>query len=703
MNRTIDGGRPSGCAPTDPTLELAYPPARRSGTVEVLHGIPVADPFDWLDDPTSPETQGWLAAEASLTGQVLEQLPGRGAFRGILSRIHNGPSKELPLWRGAHCFTFGKSQNGGATLVRESAGKPRTVIDPVMFEGMQRLRPEFTFVSGSGRYVATACSNAGSDWLRMSVFDLEVGALLPATWPQTAHLVVEWLPDDSGFIYNSTQSRFGSSAGRDGVYRHQLGSSQSDDVLLFEHEPAARGHAALPILIRSGTMLLIKTLDFVTQRAALHALDLGKNDSPARLLLDDARVNLIGERGDEIFIETDMNAPRGRILALDPVRPVPWRQIAPQRDESLEISAHATRSPLAKVVGKRIFATYIQDAAHHVRMFDESGADLGTCKLPGLFTVQRLDSRGDAAVISITSFGIPSVSYSVDDAGEVTRLTRESALDGESLDIETQQLFCRSDDGTRIPIFVIRPAGTTAPLPTLLYGYGGWRSSLTPSYRPDLAAWIARGGAFAVVNTRGGGEYGEAWHMAGARLNRRKTFEDFCAAGDALISKRICRSDALVARGLSNGGLLVAASMIQRPELFAAVSIAVPLLDVVNLMRLPAGSAIAAELGDPTRDRETFDYIHAYSPLQNVRPSPHRPAVLIAPAERDERVSAAQAFKFTAALQATAQSGQVALLRIVAGEGHVGWSWPVERDLLTDELEFLWAFAAGAREHPRAA
>jgi prolyl oligopeptidase len=416
---------------------------------------------------------------------------------------------------------------------------------------------------------------------------------------------------------------------------------------------------------------------------------------PRQLLAAEQKFNLVGEIGNEILIETDLDAPRGRIVALDFSGPeIRIREVVAQREETLEISTHSTRAIYSVLSADRIYATYVKDVAHRVLMFTTDGVQLGEAAVDGLFTVQRIEAQHGEVAVYTTRFNVPCEQHRFD-ANGVRVGSAAIAISGWTAPpIDAEQIFCVSEDGTRIPMFVIRPRGARGPLPTILYGYGGWGSSLTPGYRPDLAAWVERGGAYAIVNTRGGGEYGEAWHEAGARLNRIKTFEDYCAAARELIARGVCHGDSLAARGASNGGLLVCACANRCPELFAAASAGVPLVDVVNLMKLPAGAAISQEIGDPTESQAAFEYMRSYSPLQNVQPGEHRPAMLLWPGEVDDRVSASQTYKHIATLQATAKPGQVALLRVVEGEGHMSWPDHTQREVLVDELAFLWSYVA---------
>lgn len=672
----------------------SYPQARRSCAVRTYHGVATPDPYDWLDDPASAESAAFLAAQKALATQVLAALPARAEVARALDALPKDPPGRLPLRQGGFEFGFSPSANGGARLIR-SGGAGDIVLDPAERPGLEgmRLQPEFAYPSPSGRYVAAGLATPGSDWLALHLFDLETGTVV-AGWTPTAHLVVAWSPDESGFHHNQTREVVTGKDDGDGVYRHRLGDPVDADWLVFA-KPTLEGHAALPAIAPEAGLLLVKTFDFVTQDAGLHASALDGRGGFREILPFGAAFNLIGEHDGELIIETKRGARRGRVLAGRPRAETPvWREVVAEQDQVLELATHSTWSSMSALAGDRLLLTYVQDAAHRLKAFSLSGEALGDAGLPGLYTVLQVEAHDGQVEAATTGFDTPFARWRIDP--QRLAATLENKVDAGKLvgEAEVRQIFCRSPDGTRIPVFTIRPHGAKGPLPTLLYGYGGWGQSITPSFRQDLAAWLAMGGAYAVANIRGGGEYGREWHEAGARLNRKKTFDDFCAAGEALIDQGVCAPGGLAIRGLSNGGLLVAAVVNQRPELFAAAAIGIPLVDVVNLMSLPAGHAIAAELGDPTADKTSFDYIASYSPLQNVSAAPHRPAIIITPAERDSRVSPAQAYKLAAALQATASGDQVVLLRVIEGEGHGGWPWPVQRELLSDELGLLWAHAS---------
>jgi prolyl oligopeptidase len=404
------------------------------------------------------------------------------------------------------------------------------------------------------------------------------------------------------------------------------------------------------------------------------------------------RFNVIAEVDGALLIETQIGAPRGRVVRLDCETPnaAPVEVVAESADAALAIAAHSTWSPLSGLAGGRLFLTYVRDAAHTVVAFDLDGCAAGETPLPSPCTVLQLASHDDAVEVAITGFLSPWESHIVDPVTLAARRDRRVEPGIPIAAASCRQIFCESRDGTRVPAFVVTPRSDPGPLPTLLYVYGGWGQSITPSFRPDLALWVTLGGAYVVANARGGGEYGEAWHRAGMRLNKINTFDDCIAITEALIEDAIAAPGTLCIRGLSNGGLVTAACVNLRPELFAAACCTVPLVDVVHLMQMPAGSSIASEFGDPTADRATFDYLLSYSPLQNIHASPARPDMLVIVGERDERAPPAWTYRYVAELQATASPGQTVLLEVVAGEAHGGWPPDVDRRLLEHEVAFLW-------------
>jgi len=678
-------------------MEPDYPPASQGDRVSSFHGHAVPDPYAWLDDDSRAETRAWRSAQARLTAEVLAGLPERTRLRRLLEGLPFDVQTRLPIQRGDRCFRFGRSRNGGASVLVASHGAAMTgtvAFDPADHEDVRRLRlqPQYTYVSPSGRYAAAGLVEPGSDWVNLRLVDLQRQCVLPGSWPLTAQLTVAWTADERAFYYNVTRKRFAESPVRDGVYRHDLHGSPGADPLVFDHSTGG-GHAALPLLLSDGT-LLVKTLDFVTQIAGLHVR--GRDGAWRCVLPASAPCNVVGEHGGELFVETALDAPRGRIVALRLGHGGAMREVVAERDTAIEMAHHATRSPMSALCGDAVFVTYLEHAAHRVRMFGTDGVERGALPLPDPCTVLEL-APGDAGVeAAVTSYTVPYARYRAQAPGFAGMLVERTEASTELSTAHVTQSFCVSRDGTRVPYVVVKPAGARAPMPTLLYGYGGWGMSLTPQYRVDLAAWVELGGAYAVAITRGGGEYGAGWHAAGAKLNRPRTFEDFCAVAQALVDAGVCAAHSLAARGLSNGGLLVAASIQHCPRLFAAAAIEVPLVDVLHLHDLPAGAAMVAEFGDPRANSDDFACIRAYSPLQNVEVEPARPAILVAPAERDERVSAGQACKYVAALQATATPGQFALLRMVEGEGHVDWAVDVQREVLSDELAFLYEHATTA-------
>lgn len=665
-----------------------YPPLRQSEAADVIHGTRVGDPYRWLAEE-SGETHAWIAAQGALTTDFFARLESRPLIRKIVSAVPDDAGNVADFSRDRFHFSFARCGTSGLVLVRTDVDGSAETFDPAAVQALRemRLQSNFVYVSPRGRFVAAGLSPPGSDWTTLHLWDFSRHVLLRGTFPETMHPVVTWLADETAFFYNLTRKQFGREGYADGVYRHEINGTDSSDAIVFEH-PEADGHAALPVLAEACGFLLIKTLDFVTQKAGLFAHALGDDRPTRRLLAPLAAFNVLGECDGEILLETTLNAPNGRVLAIDPRGGGSREIVCEQADAFLAIASHATGAVLGTLSNRILFVTYVRQASHCVQTFDLAGRALGSVALPPLCTVIRVAHVEGGVEILLSTFTARKRRFLVRARDAVVESGGEETL---HVPCRIRQIWATSADGTRVPAFVIAPKGQERGLPTLLYGYGGWGQSLTPSFRTDLAVWLALGGAYVVANIRGGGEFGETWHDSGARLNKVNCIEDFCAVAQALIHGGITSPAQLAVRGLSNGGLLVAASVNRHPELFAAASVRVPLVDVVHLRDLPAGAALARELGDPQQDIETFSAICAYSPLQNVRASPQRPAVLVIAADRDERLPRGWTFRYVAALQATCMPDQCVLMRLVEGEGHVGWPVDVERDVMADELAFLWS------------
>lgn len=667
-----------------------YPSARARSYKSRFHGSEVADPFVGLEQEGDGETIVWRVAQGRLARAVLDRLEERDAIAGALDAAHARSSTRLPIELGGENFDIVAGGEGGIALVHQVS---RAALFDAAALAPNVVHDGFVYPAPGGRYLAFGVGAQGSDWLSLRIYDRREERFLDETLPEGAHPIVTWSPDGASFYYNRTSVRFRGGAGKDGIYLHRIGVDPAEDALVFDHSNL-ESHAALPLLLRAGELLIIKTIDFTTQKAALHVHRVGLGLTRC-VFHADAAVNVVGDDGKNLILETDAGAENGRIVTLDPYAATPHIEtLVAERREPLEIASHCVQSPVSCVSGGRIFALYGEGGAHQLRAFEADGADLGAIELHEFVSVTEVRPVSAGVEAALVGYRFPFAYLRIDAKTLAPVCLAEAPAPAWLQRARVERRFVERD-GVSLPVYIIGDAARADPSPTLLYGYGGWGTSVTPEFRADLAAWLALGGVYAVANVRGGGEYGAAWRRAGSGLNRATAIDDFCAIGRALVEGGIARADALVARGLSNGGLLVSAAANRAPELFAAFAAEVPLVDVLHLKRLPLGATMVGEFGDPDSDADAFAAMRGYSPLQNLAVLDKRPAAFIAPADKDERVPAGQAYKYVAALQALARDGQVALMRLVEGEGHVGWRWASTRALLIDELSFLWSACSG--------
>lgn len=674
-----------------------YPPAPGCDDVAVLRETRVAHPCRWMEDDSAPELRDWLSAQHALTTGCLQDAALRSRVDSILECLPHYVPERLPVRRDdkSYYFDSGPDQRR-IVLMCAVNGDTHVAFDATLACPGSELRLDagFVFFSPSGRYAVIGLAPPGSDSRILRIHDLSSGQLLPDTLPETLNPVISWLPDESGFYYNLTWSKIHGGACVDGIYRHALHAPDGDDDLVFDYSKGA-GHAVFPHVAADGARLYLKTFNFVTQCAGLLTGRPGSGAAFETLIPDiESPFNIVGEHGDELFLETRRGAGNGRVLAGNPDArdQVSWREVVPESAHVIARTSHACASRLVTLAGDCLYVTYEVDACNRIDKYSLDGEPLGSLPLPDYCTVLDVAALPDGAGLEVgaTSYVVPFAHYRYTVTTAALRVvdTVEAGIDVAGITVSRRR--AHAGDGTGIPLFLLQPESTDdGPQPVLMYGYGGWGSSMTPQYRPDMLAWLALGGSYAVPNIRGGGEFGEAWHRAGQGLRKQTVFGDFEAAAEHLVAAGIASPDTLVIRGLSNGGLLVTAVVNRRPDLFAAAVAEVPLVDVMHIMDTPVGTAIAMELGDPTADDDTFDYMLAYSPLQNIHAHASRPHILVVPAETDERVAASWSYKYVARLQQTSMSGQVALLRTVPDEGHVGWPWPVMRDVLSDELVFF--------------
>jgi len=684
---------------------IVYPEAHRSEQVDDYHGVKVADPYRWLEDLDSQQTRDWVAAENQVTGAYLAAIPEREPIRKRLTELWNYERYSVPARHGGRYFF---SRNNGLqnqnVLYRVDAldGEPRLVLDPNTLSADGTIAVTGWSISEDGKLLAYGLSSGGSDWQEWRVRDIDSGRDLADDLKWVKFSEAAWTYDNQGFFY----SRY--DAPREGrpleeanfnqkLYYHRIGTPQSADELVYQR-PDHKEMGFIATVTQDGRYLVIHAWKGTETHNGIFYKDLGTPGSPVVELLGgfDGAYAFVGNEGPVFWFQTDLGAPRGRVVAVDLRAPARdrWRELIPQGAETLQG---------ATCLNQTFVALYLKDAHSQVRQFDLAGKPLREVELPGLGSVDGFTGRckDRETFFSFSSFTTPGTIYRYDLETATASVFRRPDLKGfDPNRYETKQVFFASKDGTRIPMFITARKGTKldGSNPTYLYGYGGFNVSMAPSFSPANVDWMERGGVYAVANLRGGGEYGEEWHLAGAKLKKQNVFDDFIAASEWLIANGYTSRHRLAIAGYSNGGLLTAACMVQRPELYGAVIVGVGVLDMLRFHKFTIGWGWTSDYGSPD-NAEEFKALYAYSPYHNLKPGTAYPPTLITTADHDDRVVPAHSFKFAAALQRDNGGPHPTLIRIETRAGHGGGK-PVSKkiDEAADELSFLFHALQGGGE-----
>ncbi len=671
-----------------------YPEAPRSSAVDNYHGVQVVDAFRPLEDPDAPSTRAWVEAQNKLTFGFLGSIRQRAVIHRRLTELWDYEKYDIPSHeRGRYFYTYNTGlQNQSVLYTADSlVSKPRVLIDPNAFSADGTVALSGAAVSKDGKRVAYGIAAAGSDWNQWKVRDVETGKDLPDDLKWIKFSAAEWSPDSAGFFYG----RFPEPKSGDDlkganyhqkVYYHRLGTNQADDQLVWE-DPEHKDWRADPVITDDGQYLILTISKGTDEKYRVLYRPLDRPDlKPIHLVGEfDADYTFIDNDGPILWFMTDQNAPRGKVVAIDTRKPQPenWVDLIPQAAETLVD---------VDVVENHFVATYLKDAYSIARVFDLAGRHVRDVGLPGFGTVAGFHGkrRDHETFYSFTSFNTPATIYRYEVAAGKSTLWRQPALKFNPRDYLTMQVFYTSKDGTRIPMFLSRRKGPKrdSVMPTLLFGYGGFKISLTPSFSPAVLAWMEMGGLYAQPNLRGGGEYGEEWHQAGTKLKKQNVFDDFLAAAEWLIANEYTSRSKLAIAGGSNGGLLVGACLTQRPDLFGAALPAVGVMDMLRFHKFTIGWAWVDDYGS-SDDAEQFRAIYAYSPLHNIKPGTCYPPTLITTADHDDRVVPAHSFKFAAALQAAQSCDKPVLIRIETKAGH-GAGKPTSK--VVEESADKWAF-----------
>ncbi|MDF1665534.1 MAG: prolyl oligopeptidase family serine peptidase [Planctomycetota bacterium] len=675
---------------------LSYPESRRVDHVDSYHGKTVRDPYRWLEDDVreSKEVADWVAAQNKVTNTYLKTIPQREMIEQRLTKLWNYERYSSPFKVADKYYYFkndGLQNQSVLYTVDKLDGDGKVVLDPNTWseDGTKALSGlEF---SKDGRFMAYGVADSGSDWNTWFIYDLKNQKKLKDKIEWVKFSGATWTPDSKGFFYGrfakpSKDAKFqGLNLGQK-IYYHRAGSSQDLDVLVYQRPDKPKWGFGVDIS-DDGRYLVLTVWKGTDSKHRVLCRDLAEQYGMAEDLIDnfDNDYQFIGSDGPIFFFKTDYKAPRSRVIAIDLRKPQKknWREIVPQAKETL-------RS--VDLVGNLLCCNYLKDAHSQVKMYTVSGQYIRDVQLPGIGTASGFGGRrtDTETFYTYSSFNRPPAIYRYNIITGESSLFRESKVSINPDDYVVEQVFYRSKDGTRVPMFLAYKKGLKKDglNPTLLYGYGGFDIPLTPGFSVSRIAWMDLGGVLAVANLRGGGEYGEEWHKAGTKLQKQNVFDDFIAAAEWLVDKKFTQSSKLAVQGGSNGGLLVGAVMTQRPELFGACLPAVGVMDMLRFHKFTAGRFWVDDYGS-SDNKEEFEALLAYSPYHNLKAGTEYPPTLVSTADTDDRVVPSHSFKFAAALQHAHKGSNPVLIRIETSAGH-GAGTPTSK--LIEEVADKWAF-----------
>lgn len=649
---------------------IKYPVTRKGDVVDTYFGTKVPDPYRWLEDDRSEETAEWVKAENEVTFNYLSQIPFRAAIRARLEKLWNYERISAPFKEGDFTYYYRNNglQNQSVLYRKGKDGKEEVFLDPNTLSKDGTTSLGGVNFTKKGDLMAYSISEGGSDWRKVFVMDTKTKKLIGEPLVDVKFSGISWYGSE-GFYYSSYDKPIGSelSAKTDQhkLYYHKLGTSQKQDKVIFGHDIKRRYVGGG---VTEDKHYLIVSASEATSGNELYIKDLTKPDSKFVALTNnfDTDSHIIDNNGSTLYIATNYNAPNIKVVTVDAANPQQknWKDLIPETENVLSAS---TGSGF-------IFAEYMKDAVSVVKQYDYTGKLVRDITLPGLGTAGGFGGKKEEKTLyySFTNYTTPGTIYSYDPKTGKSDLYQRPKVDFNSDDFESKQVFYASKDGTKIPMIITYKKGTKldGKNPTILYGYGGFNISLTPSFSISNAVWMENGGIYAVANLRGGGEYGKKWHDAGTKQQKQNVFDDFIAAAQYLIANNYTSSDYLAISGGSNGGLLVGATMTQRPDLMKVALPAVGVLDMLRYHTFTAGAGWAYDYGTAEDSAEMFNYLKGYSPVQNVKKGVQYPATLVTTGDHDDRVVPAHSFKFAAELQDKQTGNNPVLIRIGVKAGH---------------------------------
>jgi prolyl oligopeptidase len=674
------------------TRNYTYPAARVSDVVDDYHGTKVADPYRWMEDPEAAETVAWVSAENQLTREFIDGFAGRPAIEERLTKLWNYPRYSLPYKRGDRYF-FSKNdglQNQSVLYMQKSlTGDPVMVLDPNKLSEDGTIAVSATAYSKDGKLLGYGLSSKGSDRQEIKIRTVDTGKDYDEVLKWCKFASIAWKQDDSGFYYDRFPEE-GTVPEEDldaynRVYWHKLGTPQASDVLVYE-DPEHKDWGFGPSITDDGKYLGLYVSHGTDERNGIYFREVNKDGEFVKLLeIGEARFNPIDNIGSVWYFDTNLDAPKSRVIAIDVAKPdrANWREVIPQGNDPISF---------ASMVNNQLVVAYLHDAHHVIKIYDTSGKLDKDLELPTIGSVFGLSGeRKDTEMFfALTSFLYPTTSFRYDFKKQEVSIFRRPEVAFDASNYETRQVFYNSKDGTRVPMFITGKKGLAldGTNPTILYGYGGFNQSMTPYFSVSGAFWLESGGVYAVANIRGGEEYGEEWHQGGILDRKQNVFDDFIAAAEWLIANKYTSTPRLAIEGGSNGGLLTAACMLQRPDLFGAIIAEVPVTDMLRYHKFTIGRYWASDYGT-SDDPEQFKFLYAYSPVHNVKTGVTYPPALITTADTDDRVVPMHAKKFAAALQAADTGENPILIRIETKAGHGGGKPTTKR---IEEASDVYAF-----------
>jgi len=652
-----------------------YPETKKIEQIDDYHGTKVSDPYRWLENDNSPETKAWVEEENKLTFSYLNQIPERAKIKARLTELWNYERYSAPSKQGKRYF-YSKNdglQNQSVYYVADSiTDKGRVLLDPNKLSTDGTVALSGMAISDDGNLLAYGLSSAGSDWQEWHFRDITTGRDMTDVLKDIKFSGASWTKDGKGIFY----SRFPAANDAEKLtrinyyqklYYHRLGTPQSEDVLIYER-PDDKEMGVGGGVTEDGKYLIISVTKGTAPTNMVFYKDLSKADSRVLPLVDklEADYGFVGNDDSTFYFRTDKGAPTGKLVSVNVAETNKvWRSVIPQSKETLGS---------VDFINNQFVGNYLKDAYTQIRIYDLKGKLVRSVRLPGIgtaggFSGKRFDTE---TFYSYSSYNAPPTIYRYDMKTGKSEIFRTSNVKFTPTDYEVKQVFYKSADGTRVPMFIVHKKGLKLDgnNPTLLYAYGGFNISMTPGFSVSRLPWLEMGGVYAVANLRGGGEYGEEWHKAGTKLDKQNVFDDFIAAAEYLIAFKYTQPKKLAIQGGSNGGLLIGAVLNQRPSLFGAALPAVGVMDMLRFHKFTIGRAWTSDYGSSEESPEMFNALYAYSPLHNIKKGEKYPAVMVTTADHDDRVVPAHSFKYAATLQEAQGGDAPVLIRIETKAGH---------------------------------